>query len=203
LPRTLSEKDIAAFREKLCAVATRLFVDNGLEGVTMRGLASALGVSAMTPYRYFKDKGEILATVRARAFEQLTELLEKALNTPGSAIERGRAMRDAYIDYALKNPDSYRLMFIPSTGVVEKYPSLRNVMDRAYANLTTFAKALVDEGMAAGDPELVGYIFWSTLHGVISLQLARKIKPEYTIEKIVETAHKTLIAGFQASIAAA
>ena len=37
----------------------------------MRMLAAELGVSAMTPYRYFKDKDEILSAIRARALAAL------------------------------------------------------------------------------------------------------------------------------------
>jgi AcrR family transcriptional regulator len=44
----------------------------------MRQLAEALGCSPKTPYRYFKDKADILATVRAQAFAKFADTLEKA-----------------------------------------------------------------------------------------------------------------------------
>jgi AcrR family transcriptional regulator len=66
LPRVLSQSDVSEFRERLCAAAERLFAERGANGVGMRQLAAELGVSPMTAYRYFKDKDEILATVRAR-----------------------------------------------------------------------------------------------------------------------------------------
>lgn len=66
MPRILTQSDVADFRERLCDVATRMFDARGPEGFTMRELAAELGVSAMTPYRYFKDKEDILAAVRAR-----------------------------------------------------------------------------------------------------------------------------------------
>ena len=59
MPRVLSKDDVADFRDRLCEVAARLYAVKGVGGVTMRELASALGVSAMTPYRYFHDKEEI------------------------------------------------------------------------------------------------------------------------------------------------
>ena len=55
MPRVLTETDIAGFRERLCELATRIFVERGPENFNMRLLAAELGVSAMTPYRYFKD----------------------------------------------------------------------------------------------------------------------------------------------------
>jgi len=79
MPRILSQSDVADFRERLCVAATRMFDARGPEGFTMRELAAELGVSAMTPYRYFKDKEDILAAVRARAFNRFADALETAL----------------------------------------------------------------------------------------------------------------------------
>ena len=49
MPRILTDDDVADFRERLCEVATRAFVEKGPAGLNMRELAAALGVSAMTP----------------------------------------------------------------------------------------------------------------------------------------------------------
>ena len=90
MPRYLTEQDIADFRAELCKVATERFARFGYEGVTMRQLAEALGCSPKTPYRYFKDKADILATVRAQAFAKFADALEKA----AAGVDRpGRARR--------------------------------------------------------------------------------------------------------------
>ena len=49
---------------RTCRVATRRFAEEGFAGVTLRGLASDLGCSPMTPYRYFENKEEIFHSVR-------------------------------------------------------------------------------------------------------------------------------------------
>ena len=64
MPRVLSESDVADFRERLCEAAERLFAQKGPDAVTMRQLAAELGVSPMTPYRYFADKEDILRAHR-------------------------------------------------------------------------------------------------------------------------------------------
>ena len=64
MPRNLSPADIARFQDRLCDVAEPLFAEHGAEAVTIRQLADAVGVSPMTPYRYFKDRDAILAAVR-------------------------------------------------------------------------------------------------------------------------------------------
>ncbi|MBI3198247.1 MAG: TetR/AcrR family transcriptional regulator [Rhodospirillales bacterium] len=87
MPRYLTEKDIADFRAELCRVATERFARFGYEGVTMRQLAEALGCSPKTPYRYFKDKADILATVRAQAFARFADTLEAAANEAEGLID--------------------------------------------------------------------------------------------------------------------
>ena len=78
MPRVLTEAATREFRERLIDAAERLFAQKGLEAVTLRQLAAEIGVSPMTPYRYFADKDDILAAVRARAFTRHAEALEAA-----------------------------------------------------------------------------------------------------------------------------
>src|SRR5690349_24858102 len=111
MPRVLTDTDVADFRERLCAAAERLFAEKGPDAVTMRQLAAELGVSPMTPYRYFQDKEDILAAVRANAFNRFAEALEAARATPGDAGARSAAVGEAYVTFALENPHSYKLMF--------------------------------------------------------------------------------------------
>src|SRR5581483_9000155 len=68
VPRPLTDEEVSDFRERLCAAAERLFAEQGPRAASMRQLAAKLGVSPMTPYRYFKDKDDILAAVRASGF---------------------------------------------------------------------------------------------------------------------------------------
>ena len=102
MPRYLTEQDIADFRAELCKVATERFARFGYEGVTMRQLAEALGCSPKTPYRYFKDKADILATVRAQAFARFADALEKAVAGVTDPADRGRLTGEAYLAFALE-----------------------------------------------------------------------------------------------------
>ncbi len=78
MPKTLNPEEIAAFRDRLCDIAERLFAERGADAVTVRELATELGVSPMTPYRYFADKDAMLAAVRARAFDRFAAVMEAA-----------------------------------------------------------------------------------------------------------------------------
>ena len=172
--------------------------------MTMRELASALGVSAMTPYRYFRDKDDILAAVRARAFDRFAETLEVAYGGAGTTVERSRAKRDAYIRFALEEPETYRLMFDLSQPTEEDYPDLVRAMARARSTMTTHVRDLVADGIFSGDPELIGHVYWAMLHGAVTLHLAGKLSTQYNvssqygIDRIVAEATHALGVGFQA-----
>src|SRR5437763_17005945 len=111
MPRVLSEADVADFRERLCEAAERLFAEQGPDAVTMRQLAAELGVSPMTPYRYFEDKNDILAAVRANGFTRFAQALETARDSTSGARAIGSAVGKAYVEFALSNPHAYKLMF--------------------------------------------------------------------------------------------
>src|ERR1700688_1265496 len=82
--RVLSPADVDEFRDRMCVAATELFTEFGEERFNMRQLSGRLGVSAMTAYRYFKGKNDILAAVRARAFARIADRLEAAYDAADS-----------------------------------------------------------------------------------------------------------------------
>jgi AcrR family transcriptional regulator len=172
MPRVLTETDVADFRERLCAAAERLFAEHGPDAVTMRQLAAELGVSPMTPYRYFEDKDEILAAVRTNGFNRFAEQLEAARAATPDARARGEAVGEAYVRFALENPHSYKLMFDLNQPNVEKYPDLIAAGQRARATMTDHVKDSIAAGIYAGDPERIGMMMWAAVHGVVVLQLA-------------------------------
>lgn len=196
MPKVLTETDVADFRERLCKAAGKLFASRGREGFTMRILASELGVSAMTPYRYFRDKDEILAAVRARAFNRFADKLEEAIAIEGPAAAKARAVGEAYAKFAFGEPESYRLMFDLSQPDEDSYPELVDATRRARATMTDYVRVLVKEGVLEGDPDLMGYVFWAALHGAVVLELAGKLDPRYDFAKVSAEAFRALSESF-------
>jgi AcrR family transcriptional regulator len=197
VPRILSQDDVSDFRERLCKAALKLFADKGVDGVTMRELAAAMGVSAMTPYRYFHDKNEILAAMRARAFDEFAD----ALNT-AQCDDRPGTVTESYVRFALGHPSEYALMFALNQPDENDYPELVRAKDRAKATMTAHIRPLVETGLFVGDPDLIGHVFWAMLHGAVTLHLAGKLgaqytaSPQYGIDRIVAEATRALAMGF-------
>lgn len=198
MPRLLSETDVADFRERLIAAAERLFAEHGPDGVTMRQLASALGVSPMTPYRYFKDKDAILAAVRASGFARFATAMEAATKASPEGVAFSESTGRAYVRFALENPDAYRLMFDLSQPNETDYPELVAASRRARAMLIRHAEGLVAAGEAKGDPVMIAHILWASLHGGLVLQMAGKLSPEVDPSALRREAFATLLRGLKA-----
>jgi len=173
----LSDTDVADFRERLCEAAERLFAERGPDAVTMRQLASELGVSPMTPYRYFEDKNDILAAVRANGFNRFADALERARNSAIGASARGSAVGEAYVDFALQHPHAYKLMFDFNQPHVEKYPELVAAGRRAQKTMTGHVEDALAEGLMHGDAEQLGLMFWAAIHGAVILELSGMLPP--------------------------
>ncbi len=177
MPRVLSDTDVADFRDRLCEAAERLFAERGPDAVTMRQLAAELGVSPMTPYRYFEDKDDILAAVRANGFNRFAESLEQARESISGAHARGAAVGEAYVTFALEHPHSYKLMFDFNQPHAEKYPELVAAGRRAQRTMTGYIEDALAEGLMNGDPEQIGLMFWAAIHGAVILELAGMLPP--------------------------
>jgi AcrR family transcriptional regulator len=172
----LTEEALGEFREKLIDAAERLFAQKGLEAVTLRQLAAEIGVSPMTPYRYFADKDAILAAVRARAFTRHAEALEAAWEaTRHDPIAASNAVGEAYVDFAFAH--------------------------RSRRTMTRHLEGLAAAGQFDGDPGLVGHMYWAALHGPIMLAFSNKLQPQYNAHRLIAALMETLGRGLFAQFA--
>lgn len=66
--------------ERVLEAAQALLVDDGLEGLTIAGVAERAGTSVGGVYRRFRDKDHLLAAVKTRLLEELEDTLETRLS---------------------------------------------------------------------------------------------------------------------------
>jgi AcrR family transcriptional regulator len=167
----------------------------------MRELAGKLGVSAMTPYRYFKDKDEILSAIRARAFNCFADRLEKTLAQPGTPAEKSQALGRAYVRFAREFSCRYRLMFDLSFLHLSPVPELTAAEQRARATMTEHVRQLVKEGYYSGDPELIGSVLWAGLHGVITMRLGGTVMGDSEFEIILAETMRAISSAYRSETA--
>lgn len=197
MPRVLTDTEVNDFRDRLCTVAERLFAERGPEGVGMRQLANELGVSPMTPYRYFKDKDDILAAVRVNGFDRFSDALEGALESSLNPIEQAAAVGEAYFRFALEHSSAYRLMFDLNQPHEADYPDLVRATQRAKKTMTGYIRRLSEAGLIEGDVNLIAHVFWAAIHGLVVLQLAGKLSGPISVDVLRDEIFRALFLSYQ------
>jgi AcrR family transcriptional regulator len=195
MPVLLTDEQVVHTREKIVREAEHQAVTLGLERVSMHSIAKALSWSATALYRYFENKEAILAAARTAALERFSEQLESAIAGPGDVWHLSREVGNAYVNFAFKNPDTYRLIFALSQPDASLYPDVARAIARARGNMTHYVERMVEEGGLDADPVILGHLFWAGMHGLVTLQMAGQLGPEPTFETLRREMVRALVRG--------
>lgn len=198
MPKELTQKDVREFRRRLCDSFRRLLSERGYSAVTMRALAEDIGCSPMTPYRYFKDKDEILAAVRADGFRRLLDSIEEGTEGQTDPVERTRHACELYLRFALDEPDTYRLMYFNLGLDTPETEELAEQIERARRMITGLAQAVPEVEKSPFRAAAAAQAFWAALHGVISVHLADGFDEETTVDEVVAVLMAVLTEGGRA-----
>jgi AcrR family transcriptional regulator len=197
VPRSPLQPDsIAAFRQRIGDAAMKLFAAHGYDAVTLRAVADALGVSAMTPYRYVSGKDELIALVRTAAFRRFAEALERATGRVADPEERLGVLKRAYLKFAVAHSDEYRIMFeLRGAGDEKRWPELEREAGRAFGILLDAVRAAVSADVIEGDPLTIAHLLWAGAHGLASLHLAGRLGQGRSLQRLAGIDHE--LAGFR------
>jgi AcrR family transcriptional regulator len=183
------QREREEMRERILNSALKLFLDKGIENVSIRNIAENIEYSPATVYLYFKDKGEILFALHNKGFEKLYAL-QLSLNSIEDPLERLREHGRMYIKFALENQDYYDLMFI-AKGVAEKIITDKSweAGGKAYQYLVDNVSACIEKGYFKGtDPNSAAFALWSVVHGMASLVIRQRcaMMPEEYINDMLK-----------------
>jgi AcrR family transcriptional regulator len=192
---SFSQEEIEAQRARVIQAAETLFAEHGYEGVTLRGLAKSLGQSPTAAYRYFDGKAAIFTAARISAYQRFAEAQEQAVREPGNPAEHLMRLGTAYIDFAVDEPDAYRLMFELKQPEDARTAKLLEAESRAWTPLYEAIAAAVDAGVLDGDATERAHLFWAGVHGIVSLHLAGKLRHGLGVADLHEPMKRLLFLG--------
>src|SRR5918992_356002 len=172
-------------RRALLDAGLELLADRGVEGFTLREVARRAGVSHAAPSHHFGDRGGLVRAIVAESFDLLGSRLAEASASGDDPMDRIAAMGLAYVEFALDNPERYRLMFrteLSQAGTSEAPTDADAAGGGAFATLMAAVQDASDQGLLrdgvdAGAAAVAG---WASVHGLASLILegAIGIRPD-------------------------
>lgn len=175
--RRLREK--SEVRDKILDAARELFITEGYDGVSMRKVAEKIEYSPTAIYLHFADKEELFHELCQEDFARLAEVFQSAA-MPTDPVERLRFIGRTYIDFGIHYPNHYKLMFMTAHPVGELSEDDCEIKGNPEVDAYAFLKVTVEQAMAAGvfreeltSADLISQTLWASVHGVISLQIAK------------------------------
>jgi AcrR family transcriptional regulator len=187
-------------RDEIKAAALRQLAEHGVEGISLNAIAKELGMTGPALYRYVASRDELLADLVVDAWEDLAGALEHAAeeSAGASAAERLGRIGLAYRAWGTSQPHRYRLAVQTPLGSGEVAPD--RVIPAAQRGMAVILEAIaglpeapapqLPAGLRAEldtwtarvggpprPPEVLvrGVLFWSRMHGLLSLELDRHL----------------------------
>lgn len=165
-------------RSELLRTSRELLDESGPSALSMREVARRTGCTHQAPYHYFANREAILAALVCEGFDELADRLAVAHEGLGDADLHAVlvASGNAYVEFALRHPGVFRVMFRPDVCDPERFPEVVQAGDRARRELARLAKAVMGDGVQVEAEVLI----WSGVHGLASLLLDGPLAGEFS-----------------------
>ena len=148
----------------ILSAGVRLFAEQGFDGVSMRGIAQAAGVSKANIYHHFISKEALyLAILRSSAAETAT-LVENLADGAGSFDERLKEFSKAYQQHLFDRRLSSRLLLRETLSGDEQKG--KKIADQVVGNVFRRMISILRAGQEAGvlrddlDPTLCAFLLF-------------------------------------------
>ncbi len=158
-------------REALIDSAEQAIVDQAAEAMSLRALARNAGVSQTAPYRHFSDRNTLLAAVSERGYQRLISALHSAIDSIDDDAERQvREAARCYVQFAIDNPQLFKLMFGPLLQPTLTYPELHaRIRECNHLVQTMLSNGIRSGSFREDDIRYLTNTAWAGIHGLATL----------------------------------
>ena len=182
-------------REEILDATTDLLMEVGYaKAVSMRTVAQRVGITSPSIYLHFADKDALLDAVCARYFERLDAVMQKVAREQPSTVDRLRAQGLAYVRFALKNPELYRIATMGEGRPGSDVDMTLN--SSAFVHMRTTIESLMEEAVyPRRDSTMAALELWTVAHGVAALLISRPYLPFGDVEDFADRVLRSACCG--------
>ena len=186
-------------KNALIKAGVEILSKEGIEGLSLRKVAQRAGVSHSAPYSHFPDKQSLIAAISTEGFNQLYAELDAAVVAyPKDAKKQLQQGALAYVQFALENVDTFKIMF---SGVLEKekeYPAFVDISHKTFQRVVDVVRACQEAGILRSTPaEMMAVAVWGQVHGIVSLalegQISHSVLDHHAVQDLVSFAVEQMI----------
>jgi AcrR family transcriptional regulator len=190
------QKEKESLRQEIMDAARELFVEKGYENVSMRKIAERIDYSPTTIYLYFDDKADLMTQICERTFAKLAHNIKSINKRFENPVEALRAGMTEYINFGLRHPSDYLLLFNTPLPDPPSVPFEGSNGKLAFDTLREAVAACTKAGITrSGDIEALSQSLWMGIHGVTSLLITQKGFPFIGKKRLIGQTVDILIDG--------
>lgn len=189
-------------RRLILEATADLLAKEGFEHVSIRKVAARIGYSATTIYLYFSNKADLIDHVIDDGFARFMLQLEATdANASPSPLRRLVAGMRIYIDFALANPNWYRVTFNSRMGSSNNNGQFLTAATTGEKGFAVLA-ATLKQAIAAGEiPRRSLYpavqTLWATLHGVTLLLINSPRAEKFERRRVIDGYCELIVKGLR------
>ena len=182
-------KGQTGLRRRIMDETRHLLIADGYQNLSMRKIARAIGYSATSIYLHFQNKDALFHALIDEGMELMYGRLNAVVHAhPDDPVTALRKLCRAYIDFGLENPEYYAIMFQLRPEQMARYPAekyrrARRNLDLITTTLTLGAEQAV---LVVPDPPTCTSAVWASLHGAVSLLIARRVDVKIDANALVD-----------------
>lgn len=200
--KRVSEKQVDKpdVKSRLLEAGIRLFAENGYTRTSVREIVAQAGVTKPVLYYYFKNKAGLLNAILDRVAEEQEALIEEALKTPGSVLDRLMHLYRKLYMGVLENQVLFKmihkLVFGPPQGIPEfDYEQFH--VRTAHAIKVIYAEGLAKNEVIETNADDMAVLFLSLLDFCIHMdcmlpELRDPERPERLLRLAIRGLDRTL-----------
>jgi len=179
LSRQWKASDREGRRSLIVEVAFNMLQDDGQEAVTIRRIAAAIGVGAMTLYTYVDGLEDLHRQMIAHGFGIIHETCCNACESGRKHDHDWMPGARAYVQFAIDHPNLYHLMF--ATPVDPDDEQFDQIMHGGFAGLhEVVSERLIGSGLTGKQLDIetrrAAGRYWIALHGLATLAIAGRMQ---------------------------
>jgi AcrR family transcriptional regulator len=179
-------------RQALIEATEALLVERGADAFSLREVARRAGVSPAAPAHHFGDAAGLLTSVATLAFDGLARALREGEARGNDPRSRLREQGVGYVEFAMRHPARFRLMF---SAVLRPDEDLERSGNSAFGVLENGVRAAFAIPAAqplSEDAWTALLALWSVVHGYAHLAIAGRLEPCAGGEDLKRFAARTL-----------
>jgi AcrR family transcriptional regulator len=162
--------------QRISSAARRLLDQEGAESVTMRRVATAVGMTPMALYRHYPNRDGLLNTLADIGFVELAAKLAD-LRLTGRIDRQLLKILDVFLDHAFDNPRLFELMFLTKREGARQYPEDFRMRRSPTANVSAdvIARAMETSYFRKDDVWEIVFETGALMQGLIMLYLGGRV----------------------------